>query len=236
MVDGVHFRSEQLTRRRDRPSRAGRRAVGPGSDGSRPRRGLPALGLPRGQDPAAVLDVARGAQSLAADHGVVDRRRRHHRGERADRLVHGRRMDRGPGRARRARWRPARGSSGGYRPARRRRGGAGRCSMGAPASRARSPGRCAARYARPEPRFAAGQRLAGLGARAMIDISDGLATDAGHIAAASGVRLELSLAPVAARRRGRRGGRAARRGRRSASRPRRARTTSCAPASRRRRR
>lgn len=49
------------------------------------------------------------------------------------------------------------------------------------------------RFARPEPRIAAGQWLAGRGATALIDVSDGLAADAGHLAAASGVRLILDL-------------------------------------------
>jgi thiamine-monophosphate kinase len=50
-----------------------------------------------------------------------------------------------------------------------------------------------ARYAAPQPRLQAGLRLGALGASAMIDISDGIATDARHLALASGVRIELEL-------------------------------------------
>ena len=50
-----------------------------------------------------------------------------------------------------------------------------------------------ARFARPEPRIKAGRWLAQRGVRAMIDVSDGLAQDASHIAAASGVAIELDL-------------------------------------------
>jgi len=49
-------------------------------------------------------------------------------------------------------------------------------------------------FARPEPRVQSARWLAGRGARAMIDLSDGLAGDAGHLAAASAVRLRIDIA------------------------------------------
>jgi len=54
-----------------------------------------------------------------------------------------------------------------------------------------------ARFARPEPRIAWGRWLAEHGARAMLDVSDGLAGDAGHLAAASAlaIRIDLDLVP-----------------------------------------
>lgn len=53
-----------------------------------------------------------------------------------------------------------------------------------------------AAHRRPEPPYEAGPAAAALGATAMCDVSDGLVQDLGHIAEASGVRVELDLASV----------------------------------------
>jgi thiamine-monophosphate kinase len=57
-----------------------------------------------------------------------------------------------------------------------------------------------ARFAHPAPRIAAGLWLGQHGAHAMIDLSDGLGSDARHLAAASRVALEITLdsIPIAA--------------------------------------
>lgn len=55
----------------------------------------------------------------------------------------------------------------------------------------RSPAVVVNAYRRPEPPYAAGPQAATLGATAMIDVSDGLVADLGHICRASAVRIEL---------------------------------------------
>ena len=78
--------------------------------------------------------------------------------------------------------------------------GAGRVALEAWQRNREPPPLARARFAHPEPRIAAGQWLARNGATAMIDLSDGIAGDARHLAAASNTEMTIDLEalPIAA--------------------------------------
>jgi thiamine-monophosphate kinase len=61
----------------------------------------------------------------------------------------------------------------------------------------RSPKVVVDAHRRPEPPYAMGPAAADAGASSMIDVSDGLVADLGHVAAASGVRISLDTAAFA---------------------------------------
>jgi thiamine-monophosphate kinase len=60
----------------------------------------------------------------------------------------------------------------------------------------RSPVAVVSAHRVPEPPYAAGPQAADAGATAMIDISDGLLADLGHVARASGVRIDVRTAAL----------------------------------------
>jgi thiamine-monophosphate kinase len=198
MVDGVHFRRDQLS-----PEEIGHRALaGALSDlaamGSSAGEAYLVLGLPPGADPDFATSIAEGAQRLAVEHGVTIAGGDVTRSSAltVSFTVVGWVGDPGElvGRD-------------GARPGDRvavtgtlGAAGAGLALLDNPASSHGLPPDLAdalrRRYARPRPRLAEGRLLAGWGARSMIDISDGLATDAGHLAERIRLSFKLSLASL----------------------------------------
>lgn len=195
MVEGVHFRRGQLSM-----CDIGHRALaGALSDlaamGAPPGEAMLALGLPPGLELREVLALGRGAAALAKRSGAVIAGGDVTRSAQLTVSVTVTGWTNDPS---------ALVGREGAQPGdllcvtgRLGEAGAGLALLEGRASMEDDRGRgLRERYARPEPRLEEGRSLAAVGARAMIDLSDGLASDARHLARRSGVRVELALSAL----------------------------------------
>jgi thiamine-monophosphate kinase len=193
-LEGVHFRTDWLSFREIGWRAAAAALSDLAADGATPVGVLVSLGVPRGRGPAAGGRRGPAAEIMAGVAAVA---------RRVGAAVVGGDLVRSARylvdvcvlgiAARPVRRAGARAGDGLWVTG--RLGGAALALTALRAGRRLGP-RLLRRYAHPEPRIAAGRWLARHGATAMIDVSDGLAADAGHLAAASGVQLEIALERV----------------------------------------